>query len=111
MGSFTFNIAGNEIADALAKDGATEFTMKTRPLSPIENCTPPTLTISNRVFLLLITGMRLFSGKSALRGLARPRNFEPKRRRTFQLSTENALKLGSTCLPLVGKLGLQNNTA
>ncbi|GFX44502.1 hypothetical protein TNCV_4713281 [Trichonephila clavipes] len=33
--------------------------LETRSLSPIQNCTPPTSTTSNQLFLLLITGLRL----------------------------------------------------
>ncbi|GFX64270.1 DUF4817 domain-containing protein [Trichonephila clavipes] len=44
------NIPDNDIADSLAKDCAAQ---------PIQNCTPPTSTTSNQLFLLLITAMRL----------------------------------------------------
>ncbi|GFT81186.1 hypothetical protein TNCV_3345531 [Trichonephila clavipes] len=33
--------------------------LRTRPLLPIQNCTPPTSTTSNQLFLLLITDLRL----------------------------------------------------
>ncbi|GFT53226.1 RNase H domain-containing protein [Trichonephila clavipes] len=50
------NITGNEIADALAKYGAAQYT---RSLSPIQNGTPTVSTTNNQLILLIITDMRL----------------------------------------------------